>query len=71
MLKNNIKDLENENREMINKSNKNFEIINKKHNQEIEKLEKKLKINEEYFNDYEENRAGKQKEINKLNKLIN
>ena len=43
MLKNNIKDLENENREMINKSNKNFEIINKKHNQEIEKLEKELK----------------------------
>ena len=43
MLKNNIKDLGNENREMIIKSNKNFEIINKKHNQEIEKLEKELK----------------------------
>ena len=43
MLKNNIKDLENGNREMIIKSNKNFEIINKKHNQEIEKLEKELK----------------------------
>ena len=28
---------------MIIKSNKNFEIINKKHNQEIEKLEKELK----------------------------
>ena len=65
-LKNNIKDLENENREMINKSIENVEIINKKHNQEIEKLEKKLKINEEYFNDYEENRAEKQKQINKL-----
>ena len=63
-LKNNIKDLENENREMINKSIENVEIINKKHNQEIEKLEKKLKINEEYFNDYEENRAEKQKQIN-------
>ena len=43
MLKNDIKDLGNENREMIIKSNKNFEIINKKHNQEIEKLEKELK----------------------------
>ena len=43
MLKNNIKILENENWEMIYKSNKNFEIINKKHNQEIEKLEKELK----------------------------
>ena len=43
MLKNNIKILENENREMIYKSNKKFEIINKKHNQEIEKLEKELK----------------------------
>ena len=49
---------------MINKSNEKFEIINKKHNQEIEKLEKELKINEEYFNDYEENRAEKEKEIN-------
>ena len=39
----NVKDLENENREMINKSEKNFEIINKKHNQEIEKLEKEPK----------------------------
>ena len=43
MLKNNIKDLKNENREMIIKSNKNFEIINKKHNQEIEKPERELK----------------------------
>ena len=31
MLKNNIKDLENKNTEMINKSNKSFEISNKKH----------------------------------------
>ena len=46
---------------MINKSNKNFEIINRKHNQEIQKLVKELKENEEYFNDYEENRAEKQK----------
>ena len=38
MLKNNIKDLENENSEIMIKSNKNLEIINKKHNQEIEKL---------------------------------
>ena len=29
MLKNNIKGLENENHEMVSKSNKNFEIINK------------------------------------------
>ena len=42
-LKNNIKDLENENREIFIKSNRNFEIINKKHDQEIEKLEKKPK----------------------------
>ena len=32
MLKNNIKDLENENFEIINKSNKKCEIKNKKHN---------------------------------------
>ena len=38
MLKNNIKDLENENSEIMIKSNKNLEIINKKHNQGIEKL---------------------------------
>ena len=36
-LKNNIKNLENKNREIIAKSNKNFEIINKAHSQEIEK----------------------------------
>ena len=42
-LKNNIEDLENENREMIIKSNKNFEIINKKHNQKIQEIEKELK----------------------------
>ena len=44
-LKNNIKNLENKNTEIMIKSNKNFEIINKKHNQEIEKLEKELKKN--------------------------
>ena len=55
---------------MIIKNNKNFEIINKKHNQEIEKLEKELKKKEECFNDYEENRAEKQKGIIKLNELI-
>ena len=70
MLKNSIKDLENKNTKMINKSYKSFEIIKKKHNQEIEKLEKELQKNEEYFNDYEGNRIEKQKEINKLNKLI-
>ena len=41
MLKNNIKNLENKNREIIAKSNKNFEIINKTHNQEIKKLKKR------------------------------
>ena len=71
MLKNNIKDLENENREIMIKSNKNFVIINKKRSQETQKLETELKENEKYFNNYEENRAEKQKEINKLNKLIN
>ena len=42
-LKNNIKDLENKNTEIMIKSNKNFPIINRKHNQEIEKIEKELK----------------------------
>ena len=35
------------------KSNENYEKINKTHNQEIQKLEKELKENEEHFNDYE------------------
>ena len=34
-LKNNIKDLENKNIEIMIRSNENYEIINKKHNQEI------------------------------------
>ena len=51
--KNNIKDLENEKIKIIIESNKNYEIINKKHNQEIQKLVKELKENEEYFNNYE------------------
>ena len=51
------------------RSNANYEIINKKHNQEIQKLVKQLKENEEYFNDYEKNRIKKQEEINELNRL--
>ena len=42
-LKNNIKNLENKHHKIIAKGNKNFEIINKAHNQEIEKLKKKVK----------------------------
>ena len=42
-LKNNIKDLKNENCEIFIKRSKNFEIINKKHSQEIEKIERELK----------------------------
>ena len=43
MLKNNIKDLENEKCEIINKSDKNFETINKTYNRKIERLEKEVK----------------------------
>ena len=68
-LKNNIKDLEKKNIEIMIRSNANYEIINKKHNQEIQKLVKELKENEEYFNDYEKNRIKKQEEINELNRL--
>ena len=46
-LKNNIKNLENKNREIIAKSNKHFEIINKAHNQEIEKLKKESKTSDD------------------------
>ena len=48
---------------MITKSNKNFEIIYKKHNQKIQEIEKELKKNEEYFNDYEKNRAENKKKL--------
>ena len=53
MLKNNIKDLENKNLKIMIESNEKYEKINKRHNQEIQKLEKELKENEEYLNDYE------------------
>ena len=46
-LKNNIKNLENKNREIIANSNKHFEIINKAHNQEIEKLKKESKTSDD------------------------
>ena len=58
------------NREIINKSNKHFEIINKAHNREIEKLKKELKENEEYFKNYKEDRIKAQEKINTLNKSI-
>ena len=50
------------------KSNKNYEIFSKKHNQEIQKLTKILEESEKYFN-YEEDRIKNQEEINKLNRL--
>ena len=43
-LKNNIKDLENEKHEIINKSGKNFETINKTYNRKIEKKKNILMI---------------------------
>ena len=46
-LKNNIKNLENKNRNTIAKSNKNFEIINKAHDQEIEKLKQESKTSDD------------------------
>ena len=56
MLKNNIKDLENKNLEiMIDKNKKvdELKVINNKYNQKIQELDKQLKENEEYFDSYE------------------
>ena len=65
-LKNNIKDLENKNFEIMIDSNK----INKRHDEEIKKLEKKLKQNEEYFNNYEQKIELKHKK-KLMNQIIN
>ena len=86
-LKNNIKNLENKNRNTIAKSNKNFEIINKAHDQEIEKLKQESKTNddkvfdalnkfknniESKMSDLDEMVTSKENKLNsKLNKLNN
>ena len=43
--------------------------INNTYNQKIQKLKKELEENEEYFNDYEENRIETQEKIKKLDRL--
>ena len=62
-LENNIEDLQNKNFEIMIEKNKyhdELRKINNTHNQEIQELEKKLKENEEYFDNYEEHRIKKQ-----------
>ena len=67
MLKNNIKDLENRNLEIIAENNK----INENYDKEIQKLKEELKKNEEYFNNNEKDRIKTQETINRLNRLNN
>ena len=55
----------------MTKSNESYDKLDKKCNEEIQKLKKELKENEEYFNDYEENRIKTQEKIKELNKLNN
>ena len=74
-LKNNIKDLENKNLEIITESNKYYEEIdelkkiNDTNNKKIQELEEKLEENEEYFDDNEKNRTENQEKIKELNRL--
>ena len=64
-LKNNIKDLEIVNLEIITESNK----INENYDKEIQKLNEELKENNEYFNNYEKDRIKNLEKINRLNRL--
>ena len=66
MLKNNIKDLENKNLEIIAESNK----INENYDKEIQKLKEELK-KKEYFNNNEKYRIKTQETINRLKRLNN
>ena len=73
-MKNSIKDLENKNLEIIaesNKINENYDEFNKRRDQEVQKLGKELKENEEYCHNYEKNRIKTQETINELNRLNN
>ena len=69
MLKNNIEDLENKSLEIITKSNKYYEEIDKlnkinnTNNQKIQELGEKFEENEEYFNNNEENRIETEKKL--------
>ena len=66
MLKNNIKDLENKNLEIIAESNK----INENYDKEIQKLKEELK-KKEYFYNNEKDRIKTQETINRLKRLNN
>ena len=69
-LKSNIKNLENKNSKVIAKSNKNFEIINKIHNQEIEKLKKESKTSDDkvfdVWNKFKNNVESKMSDLDKM-----
>ena len=69
-LKNNIKNLENKNRNTIAKSNKNFEIINKAHDQEIEKLKQESKTSDDkvfdVLNKFKNNIESKISDLDKM-----
>ena len=69
-LKNNTKNLENKNRNIIAKSNKNFEIINKAHDQEIEKLKQESKASDDkvfdVLNKFKNNIESKMSDLDKM-----
>ena len=70
-LESNIKNLENKNRQIIAKSNKNFEIINKAHNQEIEKLKKESKTTDDkVFDVLNKFKNNIESEISNLDKMV-
>ena len=69
VLENNIKNLENKYRNTIAKSNKNFEIINKAHYQEIEKLKQESKTSDDkvfdVLNKFKNNIESKMSDLKK------
>ena len=59
-LEDNVEDLKNEKLEMIDEKNK-LKKINNTNNKKIQKLEEKIEEDENYFNNYEENRIELEK----------
>ena len=62
-----IKNLKNEEKEIIKKNNE----INGKLTKEVQELKENLIQNKKYFDYYEENKIIAQEHINELNKIIN